>query len=137
VIGGNGGHFWIQHPRKHKVYQKYSMQLKKKIFLQTCVIQCLMSSEYDVAKKIEGSGRGLIWDTVSAFFWVAEETTNAIPCFRTRSTYVLHMELSQILLSSNWFRIILQECKLEIYNSIIAYINKRITKHSGPSDFYA
>jgi hypothetical protein len=38
VVGGNGGHFWIQHPRKHKVYQKYSMQLKKKIFLQTCVI---------------------------------------------------------------------------------------------------
>jgi hypothetical protein len=38
VIGGKGGHFWIQHPRKHKVYQKYSMQLKKKLFLQTCVI---------------------------------------------------------------------------------------------------
>jgi hypothetical protein len=38
VIGGNGGHFWIQHLRKHKVYQKYSMQLKKKLFLQTCVI---------------------------------------------------------------------------------------------------
>jgi hypothetical protein len=41
VIGGNGGHFWIQHPRKHKVYQKYSMQLKKNIFLQTCVINGL------------------------------------------------------------------------------------------------
>jgi hypothetical protein len=35
---GNGGHFWSQLPRKHKVYQKYSMQLKKKLFLQTCVI---------------------------------------------------------------------------------------------------
>jgi hypothetical protein len=41
VIGGNGGHFWIQHPRKHKGYQKYSMQLKKKLFLQTCVINGL------------------------------------------------------------------------------------------------
>jgi hypothetical protein len=29
---GNGGHFWIQHPKKHKVDQKYSMQLKKKYF---------------------------------------------------------------------------------------------------------
>jgi hypothetical protein len=38
VIGGNGGHFWIQHPIKHKVYQKYSMLLKKKLFLQACVI---------------------------------------------------------------------------------------------------
>jgi hypothetical protein len=37
VIGGNGGHFWIQHPRKHKVYQEYSMQLKKKIiFADLC-----------------------------------------------------------------------------------------------------
>jgi hypothetical protein len=37
VIGGNGGHSWIQHPRKHKVYQKYSMQLKKKnIFADLC-----------------------------------------------------------------------------------------------------
>jgi hypothetical protein len=37
VIGANGGHFWIQHPRKYKVYQKYSMQLKKKIiFADLC-----------------------------------------------------------------------------------------------------
>jgi hypothetical protein len=46
VIGGNGGHFWIQHPRKHKVYQKYSMQLKKKLFLQTCVIHDCRSIHY-------------------------------------------------------------------------------------------
>jgi hypothetical protein len=29
----------VENPRKHKVYQKYSMQLKKKLFLQTCVME--------------------------------------------------------------------------------------------------
>jgi hypothetical protein len=36
MIGGNRGHFWIQHSKKHKVYQKSSMQLKKNIFADLC-----------------------------------------------------------------------------------------------------
>jgi hypothetical protein len=41
VIGGNGGHFWNQHPKKHKVYQKYSMQLKKKYFCRPVLFNML------------------------------------------------------------------------------------------------
>lgn len=37
VIGENGDHFCIQNPKK-TVYRKYSMQLKKKLSLPTCVI---------------------------------------------------------------------------------------------------
>lgn len=29
VMEGNGGHFWIQHPKEHNIYQKYPMRLKK------------------------------------------------------------------------------------------------------------
>jgi hypothetical protein len=60
VIGGNGGHFWNQHPRKHKVYQKYSMQLKKKLFLQTCVIRTDESIDFGIfAVKIMVKGRSM------------------------------------------------------------------------------
>jgi hypothetical protein len=34
VIGGNGGHFWIQHPSLPKIFHA----AEKKLFLQTCVI---------------------------------------------------------------------------------------------------
>jgi hypothetical protein len=37
VIGGNGGHFWIQHPRKQSL-PKIFHAAEKKLFLQTCVI---------------------------------------------------------------------------------------------------
>ena len=45
---GNGSYFWIQHPRKHKIYQKYDLQLIFS-FADLC-FQCTFVQEYAIER---------------------------------------------------------------------------------------